>query len=93
MIIDIKTIPFESDGNILFHPESNELEYKFRAVSFVKQTSVFIKINPDTREIEYVQIYAPVICGNAIQYPINIDYESVLKDYDFIIKNFNRDDK
>ena len=98
MITDTKTIVFEHDCEVHFHPISNELEYKFRAVGFVKYTVLYIKINPEIKEIESIQIYNPIVAGGKVQYPINLDNESILKDYDMIIKeynavNFNRDDK
>ena len=92
-LLDTKVMSFKWDGEVYFHPDKNELEYKFRGFGQVKRTHMFIKINPDTREIEYIQTYAPAICGNTVQYPINLNYENIMKDYDKMIEIFNRDDK
>ena len=86
-------MPFHWNEEVYFHPETSELEYRFEGFGQVKKTCVYIKINPDTKEIEYIQTYAPAVYGSTVQYPINLNYDAIMKDYDKMIEIFNRDDK
>ena len=94
---DIKLLTFVTDGNVIFHPETNELEYHFRMIGSVMKTVMLYKIIPEKRTIESVNIYYPQIVGDpgVVQYPINMSADVILSDYDTMVKQFDlqRDDK
>ena len=99
-LMDIKVIPFEMNEEFIAHPETNELEYRFRGIGCVEETALFVTVDPEKEKVTKVEIYNPQVIGDpgTLQYPINIGYARILSDYKIMIKSYKkenniRDDK